>query len=166
MSQKEPKEKKKSDSKVEPISDTKIENAEKKQEEVKEKPEEVAKVSSDTDEKAPSEEDKEKNLFRLNDSRFETNIVVKGTIALASINEKTRPVRKSRAQRKKERLEREGTAASQKVKDENLKALKKESIDEKKKKPGLDLAFERYTVSNNKLERCIMSNNNKHRSDA
>ena len=138
VSQKEPKEKKKSDSKVEPISDTKIENAEKKQEEVKEKPEEVAKVSSDTDEKAPSEEDKEKNLFRLNDSRFETNIVVKGTIDLASINEKTRPVRKSRAQRKKERLEREGKAASQKVKDENIKALKKESIDEKKKTDDSD----------------------------
>jgi hypothetical protein len=36
----------------------------------------------------------------------------------------------------------------------------------KRKSQGLGLAFERYTVSNNKLERCIMSNNNKHRSDA
>ncbi len=138
VSQKEPKETKKSDSKVEPISDTKKENAEKKQEDLKEKPEEVAEVSSDIDEKAVSEEDKENNLFRLNDSRFETNIVVKGTIDLASINEKTRPVRKSRAQRKKERLEREGKAASQKVKDENIKALKKESIDEKKKTDDSD----------------------------
>ena len=58
--------------------------------------------------------------------------------SLASINEKTRPVRKSRAQRKKERLEREGKAASQKVKDENIKALKKESIDEKKKTDDTD----------------------------
>ena len=138
VSQKEPKETKKSDSKVEPISDTKKENAEKKQEDLKEKPQEVAEVSSDIDEKAVSEEDKENNLFRLNDSRFETNIVVKGTIDLASINEKTRPVRKSRAQRKKERLEREGKAASQKVKDENIKALKKESIDEKKKTDDSD----------------------------
>ena len=138
VSQKEPKETKKSDSKVEPISDTKKENAEKKQEDLKEKPQEAAEVSSDIDEKAVSEEDKENNLFRLNDSRFETNIVVKGTIDLASINEKTRPVRKSRAQRKKERLEREGKAASQKVKDENIKALKKESIDEKKKTDDSD----------------------------
>ena len=143
VSQKEPKAKKKSDSKVEPEGDTKKEQVEVKQEKPKaksvEKTEEVE-VSSDTDVKESSEDEKEKesHLFRLNDTRFETNIVVKGTIDLASINEKTRPVRKSRAQRKKERLEREGTAASQKVKDENLKALKKESIDEKKKTDDSD----------------------------
>lgn len=143
VSQKEPEAKKKSVSKVEQSSDTKVEQVEKKQVKPKEKAVEkpiVAEVSSDTDEKEVDEDEKvkEKHLFRLNDSRFETNIVVKGTIDLASINEKTRPVRKSRAQRKKERLEREGKAASQKLKDENIKALKKESIDEKKKTEDTD----------------------------
>ncbi|MFA5657563.1 MAG: translation initiation factor IF-2, partial [Dysgonamonadaceae bacterium] len=86
------------------------------------------------DEEEELEEEKENNLFRLNDSKLETNIVVKGTIDLSSINERTRPARKSRAQRKKERLEREGKAASAKrIKEEKIKALKKESIDEKKK---------------------------------
>ena len=77
-------------------------------------------------------EEKEEDLFRLNNTRLESNIVVKGTIDLSSINERTRPARKSRTQRKKERLEREGKAASQKVKDDNIKALKKETLNEKK----------------------------------
>ena len=91
-----------------------------------------------TDSKAEDEDEagENDNLFRLNDTKLETNIVVKGTIDLASINERTRPARKSRAQRKKERLEREGKAASAKVKDENIKALKKESINEKKTTPS------------------------------
>ena len=77
-------------------------------------------------------ESKDEDLFRLKSNKLESNIVLKGTIDLSSINERTRPARKSRAQRKKERLEREGKAASQRVKDENIKALKKESINEKK----------------------------------
>ncbi len=76
---------------------------------------------------------KDEDLFRLNNTRIETNIVVKGTIDLASINERTRPARKSRTQRKKERIEREGkVATSQKVKEETIKALKKETLNEKK----------------------------------
>lgn len=75
--------------------------------------------------------------FRLNKNKPENhniNIVVKGTIDLAAINDKTRPTRKSRAQRKKERIEREQKALeNKKVRDEKLKTLKKEAIDEKKK---------------------------------
>ncbi|MDD2475542.1 MAG: translation initiation factor IF-2 [Dysgonamonadaceae bacterium] len=78
------------------------------------------------------EDEKEDDLFRLNDTKIKTNIVVKGSIDLTSINERTRPARKSRTQRKKERLEREGKASSQRVKEENIKALKKETLNEKK----------------------------------
>ena len=84
------------------------------------------------------EEDKDDELFRLKSNRLESNIVVKGTIDLSSINERTRPARKSRAQRKKERLEREGKAASQKVKEETIKALKKETLNEKKSSDDSD----------------------------
>lgn len=73
----------------------------------------------------------EDDLFRVNDAQLKTNIVVKGTIDLSSINERTRPARKSRTQRKKERLERE-SANSQRVKEETIKALKKETLNEKK----------------------------------
>lgn len=74
------------------------------------------------------------NLFRLNKNKLESNIVVKGSIDLDAINDRTRPQRKSRAQRKKERLEREQKAIDgKKLKEEKVKLLKKEAIDEKKK---------------------------------
>ncbi len=73
-------------------------------------------------------------LFRLNKNKLESNIVVKGTIDLDAINDRTRPPRKSRAQRKKERLDREQKVVDgKKMKDEKVKLLKKEAIDEKKK---------------------------------
>jgi len=73
-------------------------------------------------------------LFRLNKNKLESNIVVKGSIDLDAINDRTRPPRKSRAQRKKERLEREQKVIDgKKLKDEKVKLLKKEAIDEKKK---------------------------------
>lgn len=94
-------------------------------------------------EKAPeaplSSEEKEEEVksdavFRLHDNKIESNIVVKGSIDLDSINDRTRPPRKSRAQRKKERLEREQKAVdTKKLKDEKVKLLKKEAIDEQKK---------------------------------
>ena len=67
------------------------------------------------------EDDKEvdNNLFRLKDTTIEPNIVVKGTIDLDSINERTRPVRKTRAQRKKERLERERKKGAKKTRGED-----------------------------------------------
>lgn len=73
-------------------------------------------------------------VFRLNKNKLESNIVVKGSIDLSAINDRTRPPRKSRAQRKKERLEREQkNIDSKKLKEEKVKLLKKEAIDEKKK---------------------------------
>jgi len=75
-------------------------------------------------------------IFRLHKNKLESNIVVKGSIDLDAINDRTRPQRKSRAQRKKERLEREQKALdSKKLKEEKVKLLKKEAIDEKKKQP-------------------------------
>ena len=56
--------------------------------------------------------------------------MVKGTIDLNAINDRTRPARKSRAQRRKERLEREQRAAGKKGKEEAVKQLKKEAIDD------------------------------------
>ena len=75
-------------------------------------------------------------MFRLNKNKLESNIVVKGSIDLSSINDRTRPPRKSRAQRKKERLERENkNLDSKKLKEDKVKLLKKEAIDEQKKRP-------------------------------
>ena len=98
---------------------------------------EVAKEEkSETEEKEP-EKTRSDKVFRLNKNKLESNIVVKGSIDLSTINDRTRPPRKSRAQRKKERLEREQKALdSKKVKDEKVTQLKKEAIDEKKKKGG------------------------------
>lgn len=80
------------------------------------------------------ERDGKDKVFRLPKNKLESNIVVKGSIDLDSINDRTRPQRKSRAQRKKERLEREQKALdSKKLKEEKVKLLKKEAINEKKK---------------------------------
>ena len=75
-------------------------------------------------------------VFRLNKNKLESNIVVKGSIDLSTINDRTRPPRKSRAERKKERLEREQKSLDgKKLKDEKIRLLKKETIDEQKKNP-------------------------------
>lgn len=80
------------------------------------------------------ERDGKDKVFRLPKNKLESNIVVKGSIDLDSINDRTRPQRKTRAQRKKERLEREQKALdSKKLKEEKVKLLKKEAINEKKK---------------------------------
>ncbi|MDY0183057.1 MAG: translation initiation factor IF-2 [Proteiniphilum sp.] len=92
--------------------------------------------TTDTDDVVTEEaaSDSQGKLFRLHKNKLESNIVVKGSIDLDSINDRTRPQRKSRAQRKKERLEREQkTLDGKKLKDEKVKLLKKEAIDEKKK---------------------------------
>ena len=73
-------------------------------------------------------------VFRLHKNKLESNIVVKGTIDLSSINDRTRPPRKSKAQRKKERLDREQKSLdSKKLKEEQVKGLKREAIDEREK---------------------------------
>ncbi|MDO5522886.1 MAG: translation initiation factor IF-2 [Bacteroidia bacterium] len=84
-------------------------------------------------EKPVSADEKSSEVFRIHKELKEPNIVVKGSIDLGSINDRTRPPRKSRAQRRKERLEREKEQNAKKVKEEAVKTLKKESIDEKKK---------------------------------
>ncbi len=86
------------------------------------------------EESADKSDKKEEEIFRIHKKKLEPNLVIKGSIDLDAINDKTRPARKSRAQRKKERLEREQkTLDSKKLKEENVKLLKKESIEEKKK---------------------------------
>ena len=93
-------------------------------------------VDSDKTEEQTSEESQPGEVFRIHKNKLEPNIVVKGSIDLSSINDRTRPPRKSRSQRKKERLEREQKALdSKKLKDEKVRQLKKEAIDEKKKQP-------------------------------
>ncbi|MEA4918601.1 MAG: translation initiation factor IF-2 [Proteiniphilum sp.] len=95
---------------------------------------EMDKDKSETEEKI--DDVKSNTVFRLHKNKLESNIVVKGSIDLDSINDRTRPPRKSRAQRKKERLEREQKALdTKKLKEEKVKQLKKEAIDEKKKQP-------------------------------
>ena len=101
-----------------------------------EKDKEEAIIEEVEEEKAP-EKSRSDKVFRLNKNKLESNIVVKGSIDLSSINDRTRPPRKSRAQRKKERLEREQKALdSKKVKEEKVTLLKKEAIDEKKRHGG------------------------------
>lgn len=105
---------------------------------------EVVAVESDKDEPDVEEktgEAKPDSVFRLHNNKLESNIVVKGSIDLDSINDRTRPPRKSRAQRKKERLEREQKALdNKKLKEEKVKQLKKEAIDEKRKQPDISEA--------------------------
>lgn len=72
------------------------------------------------------------DVFRLNSPTIKSNIVVKGTIDLSSINDKTRPAKKTKAEKKKERLDKE-LSDSKKVKENTVKLLKKESVDEQKK---------------------------------
>ncbi len=111
---------------------------------VEEVPEEdsAEEQKKETDEKPAQEEKKSDKIFRIHKELKEPNIVVKGSIDLESINDRTRPPRKSRAQRKKERLEREKEQNAKKLKEEAVKSLKKESIQEKKKGAGIDTSDE------------------------
>jgi translation initiation factor IF-2 len=104
------------------------------EEEIEIEPETGLETEIDFSEKEKTEED---GVFRIHKNLIEPNIVVKGTIDLDSINDKTRPPRKSKAQRKKERIEREQQKAldSKKLKEEQLKQTKKEAVEEKK--PGI-----------------------------
>jgi len=105
---------------------------------VEEAPQIVSETSEEATPQAEVNQDQtgSDNIFRLHKNKLESNIVVKGSIDLDAINDRTRPPRKSRAQRKKERLEREQKALdSKKLKEEKVKLLKKEAIDEKKKQP-------------------------------
>ena len=130
----------------------KIETKEQLVEPIKEEPAtkeaETIQIEDTKIEELPSEEDKKdeattkpegsrsEKVFRLHKNKLESNIVVKGSIDLSTINDRTRPPRKSRAERKKERLDREQKSLDgKKLKDEKIKLLKKETIDEQKKHP-------------------------------
>ena len=75
----------------------------------------------------------QEEVFRLHKELKGPNLVLKGTIDLDSINDKTRPARKSKAQRKKERLEREQAQNPKKLKDENTALPKDTDIDDDEK---------------------------------
>lgn len=99
-------------------------------EKTEEKEKEVAEpqVQNEGDESSSEGDD----VFRLNSPTLKSNIVVKGTIDLSAINDKTRPAKKTKAEKRKERMDKEQTD-SKKVKENTVKLLKKESVDEQKK---------------------------------
>jgi translation initiation factor IF-2 len=84
-------------------------------------------IVENTQENAPD------SVFRLNKTVIKSNIVVKGSIDLSSINDKTRPAKKTKAEKKKERLEKE-QQEQRKVKENTVRLLKKETDEEQKKK--------------------------------
>ncbi|WP_165020394.1 MULTISPECIES: translation initiation factor IF-2 [unclassified Dysgonomonas] len=80
-----------------------------------------------------AEEDGDTGVFRLNNPTIKSNIVLKGTIDLSAINDKTRPAKKTKAEKKKERLDKE-QQDQKKVKENTVRLLKKETDEEKKAK--------------------------------
>ena len=91
-------------------------------------------TAADADQGASAEDD---DVFRLNNPTIKSNIVVKGTIDLSAINDKTRPAKKTKAEKRKERIDKE-LSDTKKVKENTVKLLKKESVDEQKKTLKLD----------------------------
>lgn len=131
---------------------------------------------SETNTEAASSKDDE--VFRISNKKIESNIVVTGKIDLDSINDKTRPARKSKAQRKKERIEREQNSQTDKlvvVKKETAttdgpkKTLIKANDEENKKKKRKRISKEKvniekpgnYDASKEKDRRRILKKPNK-----
>lgn len=158
---------------VEPVAETKIETPLPeptpepepepvvKKEEVKEEPvliveekEEEPKVSTPVVTPPVVEEEKEEDdIFRLNKTTIKSNIVVKGSIDLSSINDKTRPAKKTKAEKKKERLEKE-QQDQKKVKENTVRLLKKETDEEaKKRKASSDEAEDAAKKKRNRIKR-------------
>lgn len=104
---------------------------------VKEKEEEQT-ISAPVEVQGTDEEKESEDIFRLNKTTIKSNIVVKGSIDLSSINDKTRPAKKTKAEKKKERLEKE-QQDQRKVKENTVRLLKKETDEEaKKRKANID----------------------------
>ncbi|HMM01626.1 MAG: translation initiation factor IF-2 [Prevotella sp.] len=158
---------------VEPVAETKVETPLPeptpepepepvvKKEEVKEEPvliveekEEEPKVSTPVVTPPVVEEEKEEDdIFRLNKTTIKSNIVVKGSIDLSSINDKTRPAKKTKAEKKKERLEKE-QQDQKKVKENTVRLLKKETDEEaKKRKASSDEAEDAAKKKRNRIKR-------------
>ncbi|SBV96075.1 translation initiation factor IF-2 [uncultured Dysgonomonas sp.] len=132
-----------------------------KKEEVKEEPvliveekEEEPKVSTPVATPPVVEVEKEEDdIFRLNKTTIKSNIVVKGSIDLSSINDKTRPAKKTKAEKKKERLEKE-QQDQKKVKENTVRLLKKETDEEaKKRKASSDEAEDAAKKKRNRIKR-------------
>jgi translation initiation factor IF-2 len=119
LAQKEPAQK-------EPARKEPVQKEHARKEETKEKPP-VAPAKEEESEKKTDE------IFRLHKPTLKSNIVVKGTIDLNSINDKTRPAKKTKAEKKKERLEKE-MQDQKKVKENTVRLLKKETDEEAKKR--------------------------------
>jgi translation initiation factor IF-2 len=122
----------------EPVVKEKVKEEE--EEEVKEEPvliveekKEEPKVSTPVVTPVIEEEKEEDDIFRLNKTTIKSNIVVKGSIDLSSINGKTRPAKKTKIEKKKERLEKE-QQDQKKVKENTVRLLKKETDEEAKKR--------------------------------
>ncbi|MDR3062134.1 MAG: translation initiation factor IF-2, partial [Dysgonamonadaceae bacterium] len=79
------------------------------------------------------EEEKENKVFRLNRPTFESNIKVRGMIDLSSINQSTRPKKKSKEEKRKERAERDKKVLTVDIK----KVAQEEEKESKKEKPTL-----------------------------
>ncbi|MDL2302965.1 translation initiation factor IF-2 [Dysgonomonas sp. OttesenSCG-928-D17] len=103
---------------------------------IKEK-EEEAEVSVAAEKPEVGEGTGSDDVFRLNKATIKSNIVVKGTIDLSSINDKTRPAKKTKAEKRKERLEKE-QQDQKKVKDNTVRLLKKETDEEAKKRKAAE----------------------------
>jgi len=120
---------KKETSVEEPVVTQSVESQEKMTNE--EEPEAVVPAKSDDNTSEPEEED----IFRLKSPSIKPNIVVKGTIDLSAINDKTRPAKKTKAEKRKERLEKE-MAGPKKHKDSVVKPPKRD--EEQKKENSSD----------------------------
>jgi translation initiation factor IF-2 len=83
----------------------------------------------------PEEEVKETKVFRLNTPHFESSIKVKGKIDLASINQSTRPKKKTKEEKRRERAEKERNAAAAAA--EIKKAAQEKEKAEKLNRPPL-----------------------------
>ncbi|GAB6120485.1 translation initiation factor IF-2 [Dysgonomonas termitidis] len=131
-----------------------------KKEEVKEEPvliveekEQEPKIPTPVVAPVVEEEKEEDDIFRLNKTTIKSNIVVKGSIDLSSINDKTRPAKKTKAEKKKERLEKE-QQDQRKVKENTVRLLKKETDEEaKKRKASSDEAEDAAKKKRNRIKR-------------
>ncbi|NDW10489.1 translation initiation factor IF-2 [Dysgonomonas sp. 520] len=108
-------------------------------------------AESEPEQKEGKEDD---DVFRLNSPTIKSNIVVKGTIDLSAINDKTRPDKKTKAEKRKERLEKE-QADPKRQKEAAVKVLKKETDEEAKKlrKPGEISEDEKKKAKRNRIKK-------------
>jgi translation initiation factor IF-2 len=102
--------------------------------ELKDKTEEntVVKTGAETIDKTKTTP--EEKIFRLNKSRIEPKIKVMGKVDLSSINQSTRPKKKTKEEKRKEKAEKEKKAA---LAAEIKKAALEEAKTEKREKPVL-----------------------------